>query len=161
MVEERTLRDELKEIRDIVSEAEDTKKRKAPRKFSLPFKARISNNRLKKGYVTVGVINENMTVDFTREPIIDGTIKLNDTFHAIEEFDIFNYKGRPFIFQPKSKINPYNPLLGNNQTYGQKYIMARMEGDRITSKKSIGWGVSIGVLIIVGIVIYALMTGGA
>lgn len=160
MAEEKSLRDELKELKDIVSEAEDRKKRKSPKSFSLPFKARVSPNRLKKGYLTVAVINDNMTVDFTKEPIVDGTIKLEDTFHAVEEFDIFNYRGRPFVFQPKSKLNPYNPLQGTNQTYGQKYVMARMEGEKITQKKKIGWGISIGVLIIVGIIVYALITGG-
>ncbi len=100
-----------------------------------------------------------MTVDFIKEPIIDGTIKLGDSYHAVEEYDIFNYKGKPFIFLPKSKINPYNPLTGSHETYGQKYVMARMEGERIISKKQMGWGISIGVMIIVGVIVYALWSG--
>jgi hypothetical protein len=124
------------------------------------LKARLGNSKIKKGFVTVAIINDNMSIDFTKEAIIDGTIKLNDTFHAVEDFDIFNYKGKPFVFQAKSKLNPYNPLEGKHQTYGQKYVMARMEGDKITAKKNLGWGVSIGVLIIVGIIAYALITGG-
>ena len=38
--------------------------------------------------------------------------------------------------------------------------MARLEGDKITGKKKIGIGISIGVLIIVAVVVYALFTGG-
>ena len=161
-MEEKTtsIRDELKELKEIINDSSTKKKSKSPRPFRLPFKAKVGNSKLKNGYVTVAVINDNMAVDFRREPIKDGTIKIEDTFHAVEEFDIFNYKGKPFIFQAKSKLNPYNPLRGDNETYGQPYVMARMEGDKITAKKKIGLGISIGVLIIVGVVVYALFTGG-
>ena len=157
---EKTIRDELEEIKGLVSETSN-KKKKGPKPFKIPFKARLNKSKLKQGYLTIAVINDNMGIDFRKEPIKDGTVKLDDTFHAVEEFDIFNYKGKPFIFQAKSKLNPYNPLKGDNQTYGQSYIMARMEGDKITSKKKVGLGLSIGVLIIVGVVVYALFAGGA
>ena len=154
---EKTLREEILDLKEVVREG--TQKKQKP--FKIPFKARLNKAKLRQGYLTIAVINDNMSLDFIREPIIDGTIKLEDTFHAIEEFDIFNYKGKPFIFQPKSKLNPYNPLKGQHETYGQKYVMARMEGDRIISKKKIGIGISIGVLIIVGVIAYALFTGGS
>jgi len=152
------LREELSEIKELIAESSKKPKKKS---FKLPFGARVSNGKIKKGYLTVCVINDNMGIDFVKEQIVDGTVKLEDTFHAVEDFDIFTYKGKPFIFQPKSKLNPYNPLQGDHETYGQKYVMARMEGDKIVGKKHIGWGISIGVLIIVGIVVYALFTGGA
>ena len=159
MEQEKSLKDEIRELKGIV---EDTKKEsKREKKFKLPFKSRINKSQLAKGYITVAVINDNKTIDFIREPIIDGTIKLIDTFHAVEDFDIFSYKGKPFVFQPKSKLNPYNPLEGEHETYGQKYVMARMEGDKITGKKKVGLGISIGVLIIGAIIAYALFTGGA
>lgn len=160
--EQKSIRDEIRDLKEMVSQAPGKKKKKQ-RPFKLPFKARVSRSRLRKGYLTVAVIDDNMAVDFRREPIVDGTVKLDDTYHAIEDYDIFSYKGKPFVFQPKSKLNPFNPtnpLEGKNQTYGQKYVMARMEGERITAKKKIGWGISIGVLIIVGIIVYALFTGG-
>tara|TARA_R100000750_G_C2343899_1_gene95420 strand:- start:335 stop:814 length:480 start_codon:yes stop_codon:yes gene_type:complete len=159
-MEGKTLRDELKEVKKLLGEKEGTKKKRR-KDFKLPFKARVGNNKLKNGYLTIAVINDNMGVDFRKEQIKDGTVKIDDTFHAVEEFDIFNYKGKPFIFQAKSKLNPYNPLKGDNETYGQPYVMARMEGDKITSKKKVGLGISIGVLIIVGVIVYALFTGGA
>ena len=152
----KTLREELIEIKE---EIRNTKGKK-PKQFKLPFYSRLKKGHLKKGYVTVAVIEPNMSINFVREPIIDGTIRLENTFHAVEEFDIFNYKGKPFIFQPRNKLNPYNPMKGTNETYGQKYVMARMEGDKIVSKKKIGIGISIGVLIIVAVIVYALFSGG-
>ena len=156
--QQKPLREELSEIKELL--AEGSRKEKKPKPFRLPFSSRISKGNLKKGYVTVAVINDNMAVDFVKEPIIDGTIKLDNTFHAVEDFDIFNYKGKPFIFQPKSKLNPYNPLNGKHETYGQKYVMARMEGDKIVTKKKLGWGIGIVGLAVVAIIIYAIFTGG-
>lgn len=134
---------------------------KKQKKFKLPMKAKVSKKKLKEGYVTVEVINENKEVDFKKYPIIDGTIKMGDTFHAVKESDIFLYKGKPFLHQAKTKINPYNPLHGKHETYGQKYIMARMKSDFIKTKRNIGWGMTIFGLVIAGIVIYSLLTGGA
>ena len=114
---------------------------------------------MREGYATVVVINENKNTDFIKEKIVDGTIKLDDTFHAVNPDEVFFYKGKPLIFQCKNKINPYNPLAGTHETYGQKYVMARMESDKITGKKSIGWGISIGIVVIIGIIIYAVITG--
>lgn len=156
-MEEKSLRDELQDIKGILEE-QQTKK---PKKFKLPLKARVTKGKLKNGYITIATIHENKAVDFVREPVIDGTIKLDDTIHSIDAMDIFNYKGRPLIFQAKNKLNPYNPLSGINETYGQKYVMARMEGDKIIGKKKVGLGMSIGVLIIVAVIVYALFTGGS
>jgi hypothetical protein len=156
MAEEKSLREEIKEIKELVENRLDKKK---PKKFKLPFKSRVSKSKLRKGYITVASINENKSIEFRREPIIDSTFKLDDTFHTLDERDIYTYKGKPFIFQAKSKLNPYSPLTGDNETYGQKYVVARMEGDKIVGKRKIGFGISIGVLIIIGVVVYALLTG--
>ena len=130
-----------------------------PKKFILPWKARVGNKKMREGYATVIEIKENKSIEFKKEKIIDGTIKLDDTFHAIESEGLFFYKGKPVVIQCKSKLNPYNPLEGDHETYGQKYVMARMEGDKLTLKKSIGWGMSIGAIVILGIIGYSLLSG--
>ncbi len=132
------------------------------RKFFIPFKARVGKKNMKEGYVSVVTIEDNHNIDFRKEKIVDGVIKLDDTFHAIDSEDIFFYKGKPFIFQPIRKQNPYNPLSGDHETYGDKYILARMEGDKIITgkKKAIGWGMGIGGLVILGIIVYSFLTGG-
>ena len=87
-MEEKTLKDEIRELKEIVEQTKDSKK---PKSFKLPFKSKLNKSKLARGYVTVAIINDNKSLDFIKEPIIDGTIKLDDTFHAVEEFDIFNY----------------------------------------------------------------------
>ena len=165
------IKDELKDLVKKFEELENQEKKKK-KKFRLPFKAKISNRKMREGYVTVLIIRDNRNIDFVKEPIIDSTFKLNDTIHALEDKNVFFYKSKPFIIQPKKKLTQYNPkeveVIQNdkdpldcpNQTYGQKYVMARMESDKLTLKKQIGWGMSIGVLVIVGIIVYSLFTGG-
>lgn len=130
--------------------------KKKEKKFKLPFKGRINRKRMKDGYVTIIKIEDNKNIDFTREPIVDGTIKMVDSFHAIDSDDVFFYKNKPIIFQPKKKVNPYNPLDGEHETYGQKYIMARMKSDSIITKKGMGMGMTIGGVILVGIIAYGI-----
>ena len=134
-----------------------------PKKFNLPAKGKVSNAKMKHGYATVIEFNENRNIDFLKIQIVDGTIKLDDTFHALKADEVFFYKGKPVIFQPKNKLNPYNPLKGKDgkhETYGQKYVMARMEGDKLSLKKKIGWGMGIGILVIIGIIAYSVLGGG-
>ena len=135
------------------------KKDKKPKKFNFPWKAKIGNKKVNEGYVTIIEIKPNKNVIFKKEKIIDGTIKLDDTIHSLNSDDIFLYKRQPLVFQFENRLNPYNPLKEENETYGQKYLMARMEGDKLTHKRKIGLGISIGLIIIAGIVIYSLIAG--
>ncbi len=156
MEDNKSLKEEIQELKELISENQNNK----PKKFRIPRKARVGKVKMKKGFVTIIVIGENKSLDFIKEPIVDGTIKLKDTFHAVDDEDVFFYKNKPVIIQAKSKLNPYNPLRGEHETYGQKYVMARMEGDKIVSKKQMGWGLTIGGIIIAAIIGYSFLTGG-
>ncbi len=148
-MEERSLKDRLNELEDEVV------RQKGNKQFKLPWKAKVGKKKVEKGWISVAVIHDNKNIEFQRTQIIDGTVKIASrggemTYHALDEKDIFFYKNKPFVFIPKRLINPYNPLKTEHQTYGQKYIMARMEGDKLTLKKSLGMGV--GVIIVIAII---------
>ena len=147
------INEKLENIEKILSES------KKKKKFRLPIKARVNNRRMKDGYATIIVIKENKNVDFVKERIVDGTIKLENTFHAVAPQDVFFYKGKPIMIQFESKLNPYNPMNDKHETYGQKYIMAKMMEGKVAFKKKMGLGISIGLIIIAGIVIYSLIAG--
>lgn len=153
------LKEQLAEIKELVEVT--SKKKKKVKKFKLPFKARLNKAKLNRAYVTVQVINENKSIEFRREPIVDGTVKLGDTFHAVADFDIFFFKGKPLIMQPKDRVNPWNPVGDQKETYGQKFVMARMKSDAIKgSGKKIG-GIAIIGLLIAAVVGYYIFTGGS
>lgn len=159
-MEEKSLKDTIKEMneanRKILEQLDDKKKPKgwAPGLFG--FKAKLGKKKLKQGYAIVQKIDDNKGVDFVKCQVSNGTFKLEDTYHAVADYDIFHYRGKPFIFQPKKKLNPFNPLEGKNQTYGQKYIMARMTSDIIKPKLTVGnVGWWIFVLVVIGIIAYS------
>lgn len=156
---ETSLRDEMAELKEIMLA---TAKKKKVRQFRMPMKAKVNKRKLMKGYVTVQTFRENRGVTFSREPIIDGTVKLVDTFHAVEDLDIFFFKGRPFVMIAKDKLNPINPVSkGAKETYGQKFVMARMKSDAIKAagkRMGVAALLGFGVLAIVG---YYLVSGGS
>jgi len=159
------LKEEIRELNKTVKEMLDTQK---PKKFR-SLKARISTTKLKKGYVAVVEIGENKVVNIRREPIVDGTIKLNDTFHAVTDLEIFLYKpglgkAYPMVFLPKTRLQAWSPLSTElekpKETYGQKYVMARMESDRITAKKALGFGAIVIGIAVIGGIAYLIFSGG-
>lgn len=153
----------IKETLDEINQKLEEKDEKKP-KFRMPWKAKIGKVKMKKGYATILTIKENNVVDFIREPIKDSVVRLQEgndvSFHAVDSEDVLTYKGKPFMIIPKIKKNPYNPAKGDNETYGHKYILARMESEKLTLKGKMGWGLSIGILVIIGIVVYSVLTGG-
>jgi len=132
------------------------------KKFRLPRKGKVSRYKIKKGYTTVMRIDENGNIDFEKQKIEDSTYRLSTKeYHVTKKKDILSYKGKPFIIQTTIKLNPWNPLDGKNETYGQKVVMARMLGDTIKVKSGGAKGI-IYVLVacVVAYVGYTLLTGG-
>lgn len=152
--------DDRMSLKERVQMLEDLQRLEKRKDFKIPFKGRVGRMKVKSGYVTVVTIHDNKNIDFTKEPIVDGTVKLSKdlTYHAVDSKDVFFYKNKPIIFVAKNKLNPYNPLKGEHETYGQKYVLARMEGDKISLKKSLGWGATVAGLVILGIIAYAFIT---
>jgi len=149
----------MKEKLDALVEESEKRKKK---KFRMPRRGRISRSKMRKGYTIIMRIDDNGNVDFEKQKIIDSTYRLSTKeYHVAKKDDILSYKGKPLIIQPVKKINPYNPLDGRNETYGQKYIMARMLGDVIRMKgagaKPLLWIIGLG---IVGYILYSVFTGG-
>jgi len=155
---EPTLGDKVDRLTEMI-ESGATKPPKI-KKFSLPWKGKLSNAGLRKGLVTVMEIGENNTVTFSRHEIIDSTIKLKKTFHAVNGDDLLTYKGKPLVVIPKKSSRPYNPNTVDNDTYSQKHIMSRMMNEVIGTGKKIGMmGISIGAIVLIGVVAYAFIAG--
>lgn len=150
---DKSLKEVMVEFMKKQEEIMPKKKERKEKPYDLPFWKRLGRLKMKRGYVMVEEIGENKAITFKKVPIEDGTFKLKDkegfTYHALEEQDIFFYKGRPFIHQAKGKLNPWR--LGENEIFGQKYVAAKMMKDAIKPKSKIGgMAVLIVVLLIIG-----------
>jgi hypothetical protein len=150
MEEEKSLKQEIGELKDLLVTTKN-------KDMKLPRKAKLSKARVTKGYISAAVVRDNKNIDFVTTELIDGSYKIdNDTYHYSDEDSIYFYKGKPFVFQPKKRLNPVNMLKGENQTYGQKVVMSRMIHDTIKPKNQLGMSWLIWVIVI-GVGAYLLL----
>ncbi len=150
---------ELESLRNKVKLSETKTK-----KLKIPRKAKVRKGKAKKGWIGVVKIDENGIISGEKQKVEDSTIRLKDkTYHAINGEEIGMWDGKfPVILLQTWRKNPLKIKRGDdkNETYGQKYIMARMLGDTIKVKA----GGSMGLLYILGILValyigYMALTG--
>lgn len=163
----------MKKVDEIYDALKDVKKKQ----IKIPRKARTKKGKLKKGYMGVIYIDENGVITGQKEKVEGGVFREKKAirYHSTDGSEILFWLGKfPVIIQPTWRANPLNVrkiatkiekdekteyLV--NETYGQKYIMARMLADVIKVKtkggKAILWILGIGIL---GYLAYTLFTGG-
>ena len=163
----------IERLEEKIAELEEEKgikkknKVKKPREFKIPFTSRISKSKSKQNYITVVKISENRDVSFTKQPIIEQTIMVDGIPRIAAGEYILNYKNKPLLILPSWSLEPMSPskdfkssLMNGTNAAGYKLILNRMQGEAIKLGKKIGGlGLSIGALIIAGVIAYALITG--
>lgn len=121
------------------------------RGIKIPRKAKVRKGKIKKGWIGIIKIDENGNITGEKQKIEDSTIRLKEkTYHANNGNEIGLWEGKfPVMIQQTWRKNPIKIKRGDdtNETYGQKYIMARMLGDTIKLKAQ----GAMGIVVIVGI----------
>jgi hypothetical protein len=112
------------------------------KKVRLKGKAKVRRNKAKKGWVGVLKINENNSLTLEKTRVEGSAFDTKDgTDHATDGSEILWWEGKfPIIVQETKKKNPYNFRFntGHNETYGQKYIMAKQQAEIIKPKRKAG-----------------------
>ena len=125
------------------------------RKLRIPRRAKVRRTRIKKGWVGIIKIDENGNISGEKSKIEGGVFTLKDgTYHVTDGKEIRFWNGRfPVIFQPTWRINPIHfskDVSDINQTYGFKYIQAKMLKDTIKTKGKGMTSILVIVLLLVG-----------
>lgn len=162
MEEKETKPMSLKEKVDLLFEEKKTKNKS--RKMRIPRRAKVRRSAIKKGWIGIIRIDENANLTGEKQRLEDSTVRLKDkTYHSANGSEMGFWEGKyPVILQQTWRKNPIKIRQGDdvNETYGQKYIMARMLGDTIKvlkqGAKGLIWVVGIGIAAYVG---YMLITG--
>jgi hypothetical protein len=143
-----------------------------PKKFKLPFKAKVSNGKAKKGYVGVLKINENGVITPSKEPIEEQTIMVDGVPRLANPDYVLKWKvgtkTLPIMILPSWSVKPFSPsedfkrsLSDGSNTAGYKLLLNRMKLSTVEDKKKtlgkLGW---IFGAIVIGIIGYALISGG-
>ena len=143
----------LKEKIDTIFNQLDNGKKLRTSKLRLPFRAKIRKGRAKKGWIGILKINENGTILPEKVKIEDSSFQTKDgVYHATDGREKIMWQGKfPVIFQVAGRLNPINIYSENNETYGQKYVMARMLKDAIKIKNKMGFGIIIWIAVAIGL----------
>lgn len=159
-----SLQDDVNELKKIILEGGVKEK-----KFKYPFGSKVSKGQRRKNYVTVLLLNENGTLDWKKYQIEEQTI-LHDLIPRLATAGhvMFDKNGNPVVILPNWSVEPFSPLdhyeksmINGSNSKGYKILMARMQSERVDAKKKMaGWVKwAIGILIVGGI-IFALISGG-
>lgn len=152
--QKQSLSETLGEIKNLLQEKDNKK----TRELKLPRKSRVRGKKLKNNWLGILRIDDNLNISGEKQQIEDRTYKLKDgTYHATDGREIMFWQGKfPLVIQPTWKLNPLDMrslIEGKvNETYGQKYVLARMLKDVIKIKKAVGNVILWGALVIGGLV---------
>lgn len=160
------VKEELTEIKNLLKDNDKIKEKK----FKYPFGKKVGKHQKKKNYITVVIIYENGTIDFKKYQIEDQTF-LHDEIPRLASAGhvIHDKKGNPVLILPNWSVEPFSPLnhykdtlINGSNINGYRLLMNRMEKEKTDTKKKIGGGLKwiIGAAI-AGIIIYAIISGGA
>jgi len=160
------LDDKLDKIASMLSEKEK------PKGLKLPFKGRVKGSKAKKGYVGVIRINENGVINATKELIEEQTLMVEGVPRLANPDYILNWKigtkTYPIVILPSWSVKPFSPsedfkrsLSDGSNTAGYRLLLNRMKLSVVDDKKKglgkLGW---IFGAVVIGIIAYALISGG-
>ena len=158
------LREELKEIKELLVETKEKKEKK----FRLPFTKKVSPRSGSKGYITLLKINENGFIDIKKEKIEDQTIMVDGIPRLAPPNVVLHWKKNPILILPSWSVKPFSPADNYEEsekekmnTKGYKILLDKMKKETVGSKPQMGnmikWILGLGLL---AIIIYAFVTSG-
>ena len=101
------LREEIDDLKDEVKKLNQEENKGKP--MILPFKAWMGRAHLRKNYIRVAFIHENLDVDLLKVPVNEGTYMIGDQPYIATPEYMMTYRGKPFIIQPQWSTHPFNP----------------------------------------------------
>jgi len=161
-MEEKNLSQKVEESFDFINKVKEGKIK--VRELKIPRKAKVSRMKQKKGYIGIIRVDENLNMTGEKVKLEESSVQLKGgTFHATDGQEICRWNGKyPVVIIPTWSKNPINlkELKPNNETYGQKYIMAKMLKAVIVATKKKGSFLIWIIIAIAAIIGYSLITKG-
>jgi hypothetical protein len=152
----------LKKIEETLKEEKEVK----PKKSKLTRKFKMSGFRKKGNWITIMKINENKSVDIKKEPIINQTVMIDGIPRLATGEHVLSYGKENVMILPSWNVEPFSPsknlqesIINGSNAKGYSLLLSRMKEGHISAKKQVGWGIGIGVLIIIGVLAYGLFAG--
>jgi hypothetical protein len=164
---EENLKDEVRKTNELLAKLTQMVEEGKAKKQKLPFSARLSNVKAKKGWVTIQYINENLTQEFFKVPIDEMTTLVKECPRLALPEHMLLYKGKPWIIQPAWSVMPFSAnknyeeaVKDNMTTSGYRILLNRIKNDAIKAKKSLPGWIWLAGLVGIGLLIYFASRGG-
>lgn len=134
MDDEISLKEKVDRIFSQMNEQQNIEVKKE--KIKIPRKAKVRRGKMKKGWIGILKIDENGVITGEKQRVEDSAFTLKGgTTHATDGHEILFWEGKfPVIVQETKSLNPVKFNEGENQTYGQKYVLAKILKDTIKTK---------------------------
>lgn len=139
------------------------------KKFRYPFGKKVGKSQKTKNYVTLILLKDNGRIDYKKYQIQDQTI-IHDTIPRLANagYVFHDKKNNPVIILPEWSVRPISAaenyqlsLEDGSNINGYKILMAAMLRNKVDEKKKVGsWLAWVLGLIVVGVIIFALVSGG-
>lgn len=154
MDEEKTIKEELREIKQAIKE------QKKKKKFRMPLSVRMQKGKFKKkDYAIVCFIQTNGAVTFKVMKIEDNTIKIREKFYSATAKDVLRYKGKPLLIITQWNMEPFSPEKDFEKakeegtlTAAQGLILTKMKMEAIKGKLQLNWKI----ILIIGALLIGL-----
>ena len=161
------IQEDIKELKELLIKNQESKEIKE-KKFRYPFGKKVGKSQKKKNYVTIMAIKDNSNVEWKKYKILDQTVVHNAIVRLATAGHVLFDRGNPLIVLPEWSVEPFSPQQHFNQSLengsnikGYKILGSRMLSEKVEEKKKmagwIKWAIGI---IIVGGIIFALVSGG-
>jgi hypothetical protein len=155
------LLEQLKELKEAKEKPEiKTKKIKVPRK------AKVRKRKLKKGWIGILRVDENRNITGEKQRVSGNAYQTSDgTYHGMNGDELLFWEGKfPVLIQFSNKTSPFNlnvsKEMEKNETFADKYKMAKMLADTIKVKKKGGSIIIWIILAVAGLVGFNYLFGG-
>lgn len=146
-----------KSIIDRLEELENKKKNKKDKELKLSSKGKVKGAKLRKGYIGILKVDENGNITPTKKRIEGSVFDFDkENYHATNGSEVLFWKGKfPVIIQPTWERNPLVVKDKNttNKTYGDEYILAKLQKDVLKTKKKMGGLV---IILVVGVLLFVI-----
>jgi len=158
----------IDKIEKILEEQQEEETKKKQKKFRFPFGKKTSPRQASKGYVTIITLNEGGHLNFVKQKIEEQTVIIDGIPRLATADNVWHFKKVPVIIQPTWSVEPISKEMlfrkaeeNKTLTTGFKILLARLKSSAIEAKKTVSpilkWGAG---LILVGVIAYALLSGG-
>lgn len=133
------------------------------KELKLPWGAKVRGRKAKKGWVGIIKVDENNVMNGEKVLLRDASYitKSDGITHATDGSEMLMWQGKfPVFIQESKKNNPKNFRFneGGNETYGQRYIRAKMLSEAIKAKQG-GMGIIL-ILLAIGAGIFLISKTG-